>query len=585
MSPVAWFTVVVTLLVVMGLARERLPSHRVALGGLLALLLAGALTPQQALATIGSTGLVTVICMFLLAAALEYTGAIDDAVRRLLRIAGTRPRTAWATFFAAVLLGSAVIPNTPVVVLACPVAVLLAQRTRTAPSQVLIPLTYLATLGGSLTLIGSSINVVADALLREHGETGFQLFSLVPVALPVALVGVTFLLLCGRWLLPRGEVASARLFDPQRRFLQERRVSATDILLGKPLGESLLTDSGVEVLEVFPAANPQQKPANAQPALAGYRPHANDRILLRRSAADLAAEAQAASPLAANERLVLETWVPPSSRLTGVRVDALRLDYIFGVQLLGIAPLNSSVRDLATHAVGTGDRLLLAGSRGELERFLVTESALGPLQLERTRQARDKAPFALATLLGFVIAAASGWLALEVAALAAAAALVVFGAMPSRHFIPPVLLRTLGMLLGMLGIGAALEATGATAAMVTPLIGAAADLGPWTLLIVVFATAALLTEFITNNAVIVLILPLVLGVTQSLGLNAWPFALAVVFGASSSFATPIGYQTNTWVYQLGNYRFAHFVRIGLPLKLVVGVTAVAMIGLLYPPAA
>ncbi len=116
-----------------------------------------------------------------------------------------------------------------------------------------------------------------------------------------------------------------------------------------------------------------------------------------------------------------------------------------------------------------------------------------------------------------------------------------------------------------------------------PLIGAAADLGPWTLLLLIFVSHALLTELSTHNAVIVLILPLVLAVTRSLGMNAWPFVLAVVFGASSSFATPISHQTNTLVYQLGNYRFADFVRNGLPLKRVAGVTAVAMIGLLYPP--
>jgi di/tricarboxylate transporter len=233
--------------------------------------------------------------------------------------------------------------------------------------------------------------------------------------------------------------------------------------------------------------------------------------------------------------------------------------------------------------VGTGDRLLLAGGRGELERFLASESALGPLQLERNRQARSKAPLALATLLGFVLCAATGWLALEVAALAAAATLVAVGAMPSRHNLPPVLLRTLGILLGMLGIGAALEATGATAAMVVPLISTGAALGPWTLLIVVFLSATLLSELLTNNAVIVLILPVVLGVTQSLGLDPMPFALAVVFGASASFATPIGYQTNTLVYQLGEYRFVDFLRIGLPLKLLVGITALTAIGLLHSP--
>lgn len=584
MSLIAWFTVAVAVLVVIGLARERVASHRVALGGLVVLLLAGALSPQQALATVGSTGMVTVFCMFLLAAALEHAGAIDEAVRRLLRMAGTRPRSAWTAFFATILLGSAVVPNTPVVVLACPVAMLLAQRTRTAPTRVLIPLAYLATLGGSMTLVGSSINVVAGGLLVEHGETGFSLFTLTPIAVPVALAGVVFLMLCSGLLLPRGEVASARLFDPERRFLWERHLGATDPLLGRPLGETLLVAGDSELLEVRPEADAGRSRLLAESELAGYRPRTGDRLLLRARAASLAAGARATTPTA-GERLVLETWVPPSSRLTGLRVEQLRLEHIFGIELLGVAPLDAAVRNVAGHRVGTGDRLLLAGSRGAIERFLASESALGPLQVERTRQARDKAPLALAALLLFVVCAASGWLALEVAALTAAAALVALGAMPSRHSMPPVLLRTLGILLGMLGVGAALEETGATAAMVAPLISGAAGLGPWWLLVVVFLVATLLSELITNNAVIVLVLPLALGVTQSLGLDPLPYALAVVFGASASFATPIGYQTNTLVYQVGNYRFFDFVRIGLPMKLLVSVVALAMIGMLHPPGA
>lgn len=586
MSLIGWFTVVVALLVVVGLATERLPGHRVALGGLVALLLAGALTPEQALATVGSTGMVTVVCMFLLAAALEHAGAIDDAVRRLLRIAGTRPRTAWSTFFAVVLLGSAIVPNTPMVVLACPVALLLAQRTQVAASRVLIPLAYLATLGGSLTLIGSSINVVASGLLQEHEGRVFGLFALTPVAVPVALAGVLFLLLFGRRLLPRGKAEPARLFDPERRYLRQHHVGPADLLLGRPLGDSLPQGEGSELLEIFPAETAVAAAVAAtQPTLASYRPQPGDVLLLRQSAADLANGAQAATPPDRSARLVIETWVPPSSKLTGVRVDQLRLEHIFGVELLGVAPLDSTLRNLGAHRIGTGARLLLAGARTELERFLASESALGPLQIERSRQARDKAPAALAALAGFVVCAATGWLALEVAALAAAATVVAMGAMPSRHNLPPVLLRTLGILLGMLGIGAALEATGATAAMVDPLISTAAEMGPWALLVVVFLCATLLSEVITNNAVIVLILPLVLGIASSLGLDAYPYAMAVVFGASASFATPIGYQTNTLVYQLGRYRFVDFLRIGLPLKLVVGAVALSMIGLLHPPGA
>jgi len=579
MTALGWLAVVVCIAVVLALASERIAGHRAALGGFGLLLLAGALTPKQALATIGSTGMVTVLCMFAVAMALEHSGAVDQAVRRLLRVAGTRPRTAWMMFFAAILGGSAVVPNTPVVVLACPIALLLAQRTRTAAGRVLMPVAFLATLGGSLSLVGSSINVVASGVMVDHGEAGFGLWSLTPIAAPVALVGVLWLALIGRHGLPKGPPVSSRLFEPDREFLVEHRVGVADPFLGQTLAESLRTNQSASLVDVH-AQNPSANAA-AAPSLASYVPIPGDRLLLRVPAARLAEEALLRQR--GEEVLVIEAWVPPASRLSGLRVDRLRLEEIHGLQLLGVAPLLAGVIDVNGHRITTGDRLLLAGRRGDLERFLATESALSPLQVERSQQARGKAPFALAALALLVLAAASGWRSLEVATLAAAALLVAAGALPSRQTVSPVLTRTLGILLGMLGIGAALEATGATAAMVVPLIDAAAALGPWPLLVVVYLCASLLSELVTNNAVIVLLLPIVLGIAHSLGLAPMPYALAVVFGASASFATPIGYQTNTWVYQLGGYRFGDFLRVGGPLKLVVGVTALLMIGWLYPP--
>lgn len=579
MSAAAWIALATALGVVLVLASDRFPAHRVALAGFAVLLISGVIDRELALEIVGSTGLVTVMCMFLIASALEHTGVVDDAVRRLLRLAGTRPTSAWALFFVLVLTGSMVVPNTPVVVLACPAALLLAQRTRTAGSRVLLPIAHLATLGGSVTIIGSSVNVVASELLEDHGGNAFDLATLAPIALPVAAAGALTVWLMARWL-PAGPVAAALRYNPHTAFDFERVVAAGDPLVGKPLAQTLLLDPGCDVREFFPA-RPQGFERESGPALASFRPQVGDRLLLRASAEQLLSRLATEAP-ADPSMLVLEAWIPSYSRLCGLRVDQLRLESIYGVELLGVAALLGSVRDYPAYRIGTGDRLLIRGRRPEVERFLASTAVFGPLQVERSQQARDKAPLALGALAFVVLAPALGWLPLETAALIGAIVLTIGGVLRGGYQPPPLLLRTLGVLLGMLGIGAALESSGASTALVAPLIGRAAELGPWTLLVVVYIVASLVSEFITNNGVVVLLMPLALALAESQGLALLPFALAVLFGASASFATPIGYQTNTLVYQLGRYRFRDFLRIGLPLKLVVGIVTLSMIGFWVP---
>lgn len=578
MSLAAGFALAVALAVVLGLASDRLPPHRVALGGFALLVLGGVLDSADTLNVVGSSGLVTVLCMFLIASALEHTGVVDEAVRRLMRVARTRPTAAWMLFFAAVLVGSMVVPNTPVVVLACPAALLLAQRTRTPSGRLLLPIAFLASLGGSVTLMGSSVNVVASDLLRDHDGSELGTAQLLAIGLPVALAGAAAMAVLARWL-PPGRTPSAQLFAPAQRYLHELVIGPASPLLDRPLGETLLAAGEHELVELFAAERPAA--GGAGPALATYRPQAGDRLLLRGAAEHLVAARQRERHGDA-EMVSLEVWLPAYSRLAGLRVGELRLDSIYGIRLLGVAPLLGSLRDLAQHRLATGDRLLMDGPRAEVERFLASEAAFGPLQIERSRQARGKAPLALAALGFVVLAPASGWLALETAALCAAIGLAVGGVLRNGFQLPPLLLRTLGVLLGMLGIGAGLERSGATTAMVAPLIETAAALGPWPLLVAVYLCASLLSEVLTNNGVVVLLIPLALGLADSLGLPTLPFALAVLFGASASFATPIGYQTNTLVYQLGGYRFRDFLLVGLPLKLLVGAVALGMLALLYP---
>ncbi len=288
-------------------------------------LLSGVILDRKlALEIVGSTGLVTVMCMFLIASALEHTGSVDEAVRRLLRLARTRPTTAWALFFALVLVGSMVIPNTPVVALACPAALLLAQRTRTASTRVLLPIAYLATLGGSVTVIGSSVNVVASNLLQEHGGNGFTIATLAPIALPVAGAGALSLWLLARWL-PAGPVSTSLRYNPEQTYAFELIVRADDDLVDQPLAQTLLLDPGIEIREFIPFQ--PGVAASSNPGIAGFRPKVGDRLLVRAKAAQLLTRLPAL-PAPDDATVVLDAWVPAYSRLAGLRVDQLRLESI-----------------------------------------------------------------------------------------------------------------------------------------------------------------------------------------------------------------------------------------------------------------
>jgi di/tricarboxylate transporter len=602
----------VALAVFVAMASDRVAAHRAALAGAAVLLLTGSLDGQGLAAVFGSPGLVTITGLMLVAAALVHTGLIDRLVRRLRLQAGRRPRRAWLQLYAAVMLGSALFANTPMVVLAVPAVLALARQSEVAAQRVLLPVVFLASLGGCLSLVGSSVNLIASESLLRAGLPGLSLFEFSPLGLVCAAAGALFLAIAGPRLLPAGRQPSPQLYEPERALVGEVAFGTGDHELGVGVTEWLARHPGVSVLDCrrneSESGSIPQSPRSS--LLADLRIRAGDRLVVeapaqwwlqrarlasapadviegvfgvRGSGAALKIEESERGAGNASERssIGVEVWLPPQSRWLGLRLEALRLDRIFGVQLLGISGALGRVHSPHRHRLQIGDRLLLLGPRKELERLLASEAALGPLQVERASHASGRQWVAWLAL-GVVGLSALGLIELKQAAVLAALVVVLGGALAPSEPLNRPSMRTLGLVFGMLAIGESLVRSGAADLLGAVLAGTAMAVPPWLLLGLVLLVATAATEILTNSAAVALLAPVVISLCLGLGLAPAPFVVAVLFGASASFASPMAYQTNSYVQQIGGYHFRDFVRLGLPLKLLVCALCWALIPLMWP---
>lgn len=569
MSLQAWIPVAVALAVFAAMASDRIAPHRAALAGAAVLILGGQLDARSLSTVLGSAGLVIITCMMLVAAALEHTGQIDRFVRALLRQVGRRPRQAWLRLYAAVLLGSGVVANTPVVVLAAPAVTTLARQSLAPLKRMLLPIVFLSSLGGCLSLVGSSVNLIASQSLVQAGLPALGLFEFSLLGLACAAAGAAFLALFGPRLLPRAPPPSPRLYEPDRPMVGLLAMGAGDAAIGASLGELQARHPGITVLDCLRADGAGHGQADARTTADGLlqalvlRP--GDRLRVEAPASWwVEQDLQARAPGDARE--VVEVWLPPQSRWLGLSAQQLRLEEIFGVRLLAQACTHG--RPGGARRLQVGDRLLLSGPRRELERLLAAEHALGPLQVERAGYAVGRRWVAWLALAAIGLSAV-GWLSLQQAAVLAALVVVLGGAVSPTSPLNRPSVRTLGLVFGMLAIGEALVGSGAVAQLADALEHSAASLPPWVLLGVVILFATLATEVLTNGAAVALLAPVVVSLCISLGLDPRPFVIAVLFGASASFASPLAYQTNTFVHQIGGYRWVDFLRLGVPLKLLV----------------
>jgi di/tricarboxylate transporter len=583
----AWLAVAVVAGVFVLLALGRHPPYLVLLGALAVLLVTGVVEPSAGFSGFANPGLITVAILFVVAAGLRQTGALAYVVQRALG----RPRSATRAqlrLVPPVVVGSAFLNNTPLVAMLMPVVMDWCKATRIPVSKLLLPLSYIAILGGLCTLIGTSTNIVVNGLMVAQGLPGLGLFEITWVGLPCAIVGICFLLVAARWLLPARDSELGLPEDP-REYTVEMTVLAAGPLVGKSVEAAGLRHlPGLYLMEIhrgdhiIPLVNPsEQLEADDQLVFVGVR----DSIVDLQRIPGLGPATRQVFKLDSHraERCFAEAVVSWTCPLIGQTIREGRFRNRYDAVVIAVSRngerMPGRIGDIELRA---GDTLLIEAlpsfveqQRNSRDFYLVSRlDGAGP-------PTNAQAPISLLILAGMVVLAATGLLTMLQAALVAAATMLLTRCCSeetARRSMDWPLLLAIG---ASFGLGSALESTGAAQAIAQVVLSRAGT-SPLLALIVIYGVTTTLSELVTNNAAAIIVFPIAMSTAAQLEVNHVPFVIAVMIAASSSFATPLGYQTNLMVYGPGGYRLSDFLKMGVPMNLLMWAVTCTLAPLVWP---
>ena len=574
--------------------KEWIAPELVALGGMCLLVASRVLSEDDVKTVFSNSAPITIGAMFVLSEALVRTGAIDWLAHRFGRWAGKSIGRILVVLALIVIPLSAFLNNTPVVVVFLPVLMAFARSSGVKVSKLLIPLSFLSILGGTTTLIGTSTNILVADVARESGQPPFGIFEISKLGLIYAAVGFTYLYFVGHRLLPsRSTVSSLLDAEDTRSFLSAVEVTGKSSLLGARLiNQPLFSDrKRTIVYEVLRAGRRVDDiPLDAIVIEPGD-------VLWFRATSKQLAEIRAFSGVTmiqdkvagetdtrpASEIKTVEAIIGSRSSLIGRSIRESGIRRNFGV-VVGALHRQGEVIEEGFHdtPLAFGDTLLIEGPVHNLVRLQQEDDFLSLNELTIKPPRTSKIAIAVGVLAAVILCSAFEILSIMSAALIGAVVVILTRCVDTRDAYHSIEWSILFLIYGMLGIGKSMENSGGAELLASQVVGVMAPLGPIAILAAIYLLASLLTEMVTNNAVAILLTPIVISIAASMQIDPRPFIVAVMFGASASFLTPIGYQTNTYVYGAGGYRFGDFLKIGIPLNLILWVAATLLIPRFWP---
>ena len=586
MEASGWYTLIVLAVMILALAREIAGPDLVMMAGLFAMAAPGILTPEETFAGFANPAVATIGALFIVSAGLRETGLLEAFALRLF--GGARNATgALLRLCPPMAIFSAFLNNAPIVAMMTPVLIDWADRNGFSASRFLIPLSYSTVLGSVLTVIGTSVNLMVAGMLVDNGLPTMGFFELLPVGLPIALVGLLYIVLVAPRLLPARRESAGELGERRREYTAAMRVEPECRLVGQTVeGAGLRQLQGLFLVEI------ERVGRTITPVGPDEHIEAGDRLVFA-GVVSMIADLQripglvpdAAEPDVSDapDRRLMEAVVSSSSPLIGrsIRDAAFRTTYDAAV----VAVHRNGERvsgKIGEIVLRPGDTLLLQTAPGFLRAhrnspdfYLVSE--LGGSGAPRT----DKGGIAVAILVSMVAVAALGLLPISVAAFLAAGALVATRCINGSTARQSVAWSVLVVIGAGFGIALALQKTGAAAFIAGGLVATAGGLGPLATLAVIYATTVLLSELLHHNASAAIMVPIAIATAGEIGADPRAFVLTVAVAATCAFANPVTYQAHLIVYGPGGYRFSDFVRVGLPLDLLGGVVALTVIPMVW----
>ena len=583
-----WFALILCIAVLATLIFTRIGPHLVMLGALTILSASGILSANDALSGFSNSGLITVAGMFVVAAGMHASGAIDLLVTALLG----RPKTvrgAISRMFFPVVFLSSFLNNTPVVATMIPAIYSWSRKIGISPSKLMIPLSYIAILGGTITLIGTSTNLIVNGQYQAlTGESGFSLFSITAVGIPVAIAGFILMWLTFPKLLP--DRTQGQVFSNLREFTLEVSIAPNGPLVGKTIEQAGLRHlQRVYLIEIdrngtaITVVSPEEVlQGGDRLVFAGDTDAISDLMRINGIVPSTEGEQTQAFTMQYAERRLIEAVVSPHCSALGYAIRDARFRSRYGAAVLAVARNGERIKgNLGSIILQAGDTLLLEARPAFVSRQRYNKDFLLINDLNTEAPRHERAYLAWAILVGVITAASFDVITMLNAALIGAGLMIISGCCSANQAERSLDLTVIITIASSFALGMALEKTGVAkylAANIVDLSGGT----PWLLLILVYVAISILTEVITNNAAALLMLPIVLEITEKASLSNEPFVFAIMMAASASFATPLGYQTNMMVYGPGEYRFTDFLRAGIPMNIMAGVVTITVLLIGWP---